>query len=304
MSKAAEQHPGEVIDRANGFSVIDCQRCGFRHVWPLPGADELERVYRHEYYATDKPLYLERYRQDLHWWNLVYAERFAGFEAQLPAERRRLLDVGSGPGFFLLHGQQRGWQVQGVEPSQQAVEHSRALGVPVEEAFLTAATAAALGRFDVVHMSSVLEHIPQPAEFLQLVKACLKPGGLLSISVPNDYNPFQSALRDACDFSPWWLVPPHHLNFFSFASLRRLLERLDYEYVEQQASFPIDMFLLMGENYVGDDAKGRQCHQRRMTFEQNLHRAGKADLLRELYRNLAECDLGREINMLVRLNDA
>lgn len=302
MNDTREQHPGELLDQVNGFEVIDCQGCGFKHVWPIPTAEELEQVYSHEYYATDKPLYLERYREDLDWWNQLYGERYSCFEELLPAGSHSLLDVGSGPGFFLQHGMQRGWRVQGVEPSRQAAEHSRTLGVPVEEAFLNEETASKLGQFDVVHMYSVLEHIPDPLPFLHLVKRCLKQNGVLSITVPNDYNPFQDVLRDVCDFKPWWVVPPHHLNFFNFESLRGLLKKSGYSFLSQEASFPIDLFLLMGENYVGDDAKGRQCHGRRMDFEKNLHKAGQSGLKRKLYQMLAEVGLGREINMLARLN--
>ena len=32
----------------------------------------------------------------------------------------------------------------------------------------------------------------------------------------NEYNPFQIALRDNCGYEPWWLSPPHHINYFNF----------------------------------------------------------------------------------------
>jgi len=47
----------------------------------------------------------------------------------LPSGSRRILDVGSGPGYFLLHGKNRGWQTLGIEPSKQAAEHGRKLGL-------------------------------------------------------------------------------------------------------------------------------------------------------------------------------
>ena len=64
----------------------------------------------------------------------------------------------------------------------------------------------------------------------------------------------------------------------------------------------IDMFLLMGQNYVGNDSLGRKCHQMRMSFEQNLEKAGMGELKRDLYRKLASMGLGREIQIVARMD--
>ena len=56
----------------------------------------------------------------------------------------------------------------------------------------------------------------------------VRPGGLVCVGVPNDYNGFQAAVR-AGGSAPWWLAPPHHLNYFDFDSLSGLLSRLGLE---------------------------------------------------------------------------
>ncbi|MEW6073219.1 MAG: class I SAM-dependent methyltransferase [Planctomycetota bacterium] len=286
-------HAGAALDRAGEFTVIECEPCGFRHVIPLPAADELREIYRQEYYTAEKPLYLERAREDLDWWRQLYAERFDAFEALLGGRTGRLLDVGSGPGFLLEYGRERGWEVLGVEPSAAAAAHARGLGVEVVEEFLTPELAPRLGRFDAVHLSEVLEHVPDPRSILALCRDLTRPGGLVCASVPNDYNPFQHALRTSGGYGPWWVAPPHHLNYFEFASLERLFARAGLEPVRRDTTFPIDMFLLMGEDYVGNDALGRVCHGRRMAFERHLRAAGLEELLRTLYQGLAQHGLGR-----------
>src|SRR5262245_44330382 len=147
-----QDHVGAALDAANGFTVIECDACRFKHIVPVPTPAELEDVYGHEYYATEKPFYIERHLEDREWLDLVHAERYDAFERRLGSARRRLLDVGSGPGLFLKHGADRGWQVRGIEPASQAVAHSRSLGLDVTRGFLDARTAGSLGTFDVVHM--------------------------------------------------------------------------------------------------------------------------------------------------------
>lgn len=292
-------HVGAVIETHDGNEVLDCTTCRFKHLVPIPTADELAADYESDYYAEHKPHYFDRHREDLDWWNLAYGDRYDTIESNLDAGSRRLLDIGSGPGFFLLHGKEREWEVQGIEPSRQAAEHARGLGLEVEHAFYSEETAPNLGVFDVINMSEVLEHIPHPLPFLELVASHLSEGGLLSITVPNDFNPFQEVLRDSMSFDPWW-VTRHHLNYFDYDSLRGLVERAGFEVLLEEATFPIDLFLLMGDNYVGNDPVGREAHGRRTTFEFNLAAGGRNDLKRDLYRRLAELGLGREIVLIAR----
>lgn len=293
--KEWQDHIGPVLDSVKGFDVIACEPCGFKHIVPIPKPEELEKVYLQEYYSVEKPLYLERHREDLDWWNMVYSERYDTFKELLLPHRRRILDVGSGPGFFLLHGKQHGWQTVGIEPSAQAAAHSRELGLEIVEDFLTEQTAKQLGTFDVVHMSEVLEHIPDPRGMLNVARRLLASEGLICVVVPNDYNPFQYVLRTVCGYKPWWVAPPHHINYFDFNSLSHLLSSCGFEIALREATFPIDMFLLMGDNYVGNDALGRRCHGKRKEFERNLTAAGLTRVKRQLYRAFAASGLGRDV---------
>ena len=101
-SRQWQQHSGLVLDRVNEFDVIECLSCGYKHVVPIPTQEELEQVYREDYYSHEKPLYLDEHLEDLDWWNLVYDDRYDYLESQLPGESRSLLDIGSVPVYFLL----------------------------------------------------------------------------------------------------------------------------------------------------------------------------------------------------------
>jgi SAM-dependent methyltransferase len=287
-------HYGPKVASAKGYDIVDCATCGFRHVVPLPSESELTDAYRQDYYASEKPAFLAHAVEDQAWAELSQIDRLELIEQILPAGRRRLLDIGSGPGFFLKTASTRGWSVLGVEPSAQASAHARELGVEVVESFFDDAMASRLGKFDAVHLNNVLEHVPDPISILIRARDLLEPGGALCVGVPNDFSPFQIAASSVAGTGQWWLAPPHHLNYFDFDSLHALLERLGFFIEQRMTSFPMEMFLLMGEDYTRDPSIGRNCHSRRKNIDLALERAGLRKTRRAFYSALADAGLGRE----------
>ena len=51
---------------------------------------------------------------------------------------------------------------------------------------------------------------------------------------------------------------------------------------------------MMGENYTGDPALGRACHNKRKRFDFAFEEAGLKETRRDFYRALAEAGIGRE----------
>jgi SAM-dependent methyltransferase len=288
-------HAGPLLDRAEGHDIVDCVPCGFAHAWPLPTQDELQVAYAQHYYAAEKPDYLARAEADAPWAQAFYADRLGALNLALgerAASHPRLLDIGSGPGHFLAHAESRGWRAEGIEPSKQASAYAASRGLKIHNRFFDAAWAKAQRPFDAIHAMNVAEHVPDPAALLTAAHGLLKPGGALCVGVPNDYSPMQHAARNA-GAKPWWLVPPHHLNYFSFDTLERLLVKCGFKPLERLTSFPMEAFLLMGRNYVGDDEAGRALHAERKAFDANLE-AMDPQIRRRFYRALASKGFGRE----------
>ena len=299
-------HNGPRIANAKNYDIIDCFTCGFRHVLPLPDPASLEREYRENYYSEEKPSFIAHAGEDQDWFELAQNDRLAIFERLLPASassseaggqknaRRRLLDIGCGPGFFLKTAIARGWQGHGMEPSVQAAAHARSLGATVTEGFFNYESSLRLGRYDVVNLTNVLEHVPDAAQTLSRAASLLEPGGVLCVGVPNDFSLFQIAARTVADTGDWWLAPPHHLNYFDFESLEGAIEKLDLKLVERTTSFPMEAFVMMGDNYVGDPSLGRACHNKRKNFDLAFEKAGLTATRRDFYRAMAKLGIGRE----------
>ena len=294
ISIAWAAHEGPCVARKDGFDIIHCAMCGFRHAVPLPNPADLEREYRETYYAEEKPTFLAHAGEDQQWGELAQTDRLESFERILGPGRRRLLDIGSGPGFFLKTAKNRGWNAMGIEPSRQAAAHARAMGIEVAEGFFGAEIAGSLGRFDAINLNNVLEHVPDPISILLAARQILEPGGVLCVGVPNDFSPLQIAAAATQGVGEWWIAPPHHLNYFDFATLSNLLERLEFDIAERMTSFPMEAFLLMGDNYRADPAVGRASHAKRKKFDLSLEAAGLKETRRAFYRALAETGIGRE----------
>lgn len=297
--KKWENHAGIFLDSVNGFDVIECEVCGFAHVIPLRDEQQHAEFYEEEFYQG-KENYIKNHMQDLEWWSIEHNEKYDFFDRQL-AERssRRILDIGSGPGYFLKVGKDRGWDVTGIEPGKPAYQFStEELGLNIFNELFSTKNYKSFGKFDVIHMNNVLEHIPDPQQFLTFAYEILKTAGLICITVPNDYNPLQEIVVTYLKKDPWWLVPKEHVNYFDCKSLSRLMKRVGLKIIYATSSFPLELFILMGEDYIGNNKIGREIHNKRKKFDKAMAETNNTNLKRRIYNKLSELGLGREITII------
>ncbi len=275
---------------------------GYWQVWPRPEPESLRALYTERFYEEDKSSYLDDVERDRPYWDAIWSMRRQAMEAALPAARRRLLDVGSSGGALLDHFQQFGWQPFGIEPSPHAARYARdRFGLEVFCGELLAFDRdPADPPFDAIHCAQVLEHVLDPEACVARIADLLAPGGVAFIEVPNDFSAFQTTARDRLGLRSWWVAPEHHLNYFDAGSLAGLLRRHGLVELDRLASFPMELFLLMGEDYVSDPTRGPACHAKRMAFERSFLDTGRTEALAEVYRALAKAGVGRTCGLLVR----
>jgi SAM-dependent methyltransferase len=284
-------HEGPVISRNAGHEVRDCVTCGWAHLDPLPDEGELALMYERTYYQDQNPGWLDKDRSEQAYWDLEHADKLDDWERLLGIDGGgRLLDVGCSGGLLMEYAAGRGWEAEGIEPSTEAVEDARSHGLTVHQG-LYQDLSFEPGSFHVVHSKLVGEHLPDPRHHLAWAHDALAPGGILCVQIPNDFNPLQLAARDALGKPDWWVAPPFHINYFSFDSLERLMASAGFEPALRDTTFPVEWFLLMGEDYVGDDQLGASVHRRRMALETHLEGLGQR---RPLHAGLASQGVGRE----------
>jgi 2-polyprenyl-3-methyl-5-hydroxy-6-metoxy-1,4-benzoquinol methylase len=221
-----EQPAGSVY---NGFQLKRCISCELVYTEVREFPESLytdvyasQWFYREMLNAADRTARGEWGRRQL-WWFKKLALRWL----ERGTDGRRLLDVGCGPGTFLLVARQEGWDVAGIEPAQEAASKAIALGLNVFQGYVKDYAALSPSPFDAIVSFEVLEHVPNPVEVLQGMRALLKPGGMLVLSVPNLDDPY--CLKQQIALA----MPPIHINFFNRRSLGKAL---------QKAGFAIDRF--------------------------------------------------------------
>ncbi len=148
----------------------------------------------------------------------------------------RLLDVGCNEGRGLTLYRKNGFDVSGLELNPVAAEQARKRGFEVSSN--TIEQHKSNHPFDVIVMSNVLEHVPNPRASISAASLLLKEGGELWLSCPN----YRSWLRKL--FGRYWINwhIPFHLTFFDTEGLSRLLGSMGFELLQVKTRTPAIWF--------------------------------------------------------------
>ncbi len=202
--------------------VVRCRRCSLVQISPLPTQEEDAA-----FYDTDRqsknvrfPTRLGEIKKKLR----VDTDRRAAFVSKLLPKRGRLLDVGSGYGFFLDAMRRKGFKVTGLEiSSERRAQSRRVTKTPLittnllEESLSTPPV-------DGITLFHVLEHIREPVAFLKRIKPALKRGGTFIVEVPNVDDALLAANRAYADF--YWQRA--HVAYYSAKTLADVLRRAGF----------------------------------------------------------------------------
>jgi 2-polyprenyl-3-methyl-5-hydroxy-6-metoxy-1,4-benzoquinol methylase len=119
--------------------------------------------------------------------------RFIIEQARLSAPAKgRVLDVGCGNGVISINLGAQGYQVQGIDASDKAIENARRQN-PFDNVRFDVISAEQLQAdgqsYDIIICSEVLEHLHQPASLVKLLYQLLAKDGILIVTVPNGMGP-------------------------------------------------------------------------------------------------------------------
>ena len=204
----------------DAFDVVACDLCGMVYSNMSLDPEGLTSYYRAETYAFGSKADRSGEKSDEALTLPVDVARLRGLvnnlERLVESRDARILDVGCGLGALLALLEDAGYtDVQGIDPSRSAVSAVKRSG---RRAQVGTADEPPLdiGKFDVVIMSHVLEHIDRPRKAIQKLRAFLKPAAVVYAEVP-DASRYAEFLKE-----PFVDFNIEHVNHFSMAHLNEL----------------------------------------------------------------------------------
>ena len=132
---------------------------------------------------------------------------------------REVLDVGCGLGQFVEVANKSGWKAEGLELSEGAVDFARRHGLAVRNLDFFSEEIKP-NSYDLVTLFEVIEHVPNPAEFVRRAEEVVRPGGLVYLTTPN----FASIDRFLLG-KHWEIIHREHLTYFTSRTLHSMVKR-------------------------------------------------------------------------------
>ena len=223
MTSAAAARACPVCGRADAAAYLQkgelrllrCRQCAMIYASPVPAEFATGEYYDQagsDYYLSPAKLESD------------YAP--VRFERELRLFRSHcrsgaVLDVGCSSGAFLFQLNQRFpgcYQVLGTDVSGPPLDYAEKRGVAVVRGNFLEQDFG--GReFEAVTFWAVLEHLLEPGQFLAKAGSVLRPGGLCFVLVPN-----MKSLAARMLGARYRYIYPQHLNYFTKATLTRLVE--------------------------------------------------------------------------------
>jgi SAM-dependent methyltransferase len=195
------------------IALVHCAGCGVRYCDPLKTV---------EYETADE--------EGLKY----YLENGAGIDVMLEPLSlvdgrpiRNYLEIGCSFGFAMDYARRAlGWQIRGYDPGVIAGCGRDLLGLPIHNGYFSGSEGEAPA--DLVFCSEVIEHVPQPHQFLRLLETAVDGDGILLLTTPNG-----EVVRP--ETAPEILVPVvsplHHVILYDRRSIERLLKEHGFTHV-------------------------------------------------------------------------
>ncbi|MGB2809079.1 MAG: class I SAM-dependent methyltransferase [Sedimentisphaerales bacterium] len=147
----------------------------------------------------------------------------------VPSDAECVLSVGCGTGFTEAELVKRSIRVIGIEINHSAARIARQRGLTVLEGDVSEIDVDVAGElYDCLIYADILEHLPDPVAVLKRHVKCLKPNGIVYVSIPNfrHYSVF------------WQLFVRGHVNYvdagiLDCTHLRMTTRKMVLEWFEQ-----------------------------------------------------------------------
>jgi len=210
-----ENHP-----LANGYEVVCCDFCGFVYADSAVKQEDYDRFYASFSKYEDKEIATGGGESPSDAQRLTdTAKCIAAFP---PNRAARILDIGCANGGLLLRLKEMGFaNVCGLDLPAACVENTKKLGIEAHYGSVTEHPPG-LGKFDLIILSHVMEHLRDVHQAVRGVERLLQSGGSIYIEVPDASEYVSHIMAPFQDFNT------EHINHFSMRTMENLMGHLGF----------------------------------------------------------------------------
>jgi SAM-dependent methyltransferase len=168
---------------------------------------------------------------------LVIKEKFQKISSGM-----RALEIGAGTGYLTSRLARLGFNAVGIEPGAGFTEDWESTKATMVNDFFPSSEVK--GKFDLICAYMVLEHIPDPLQFLRDVALQLDASGFAILAVPD-------CTEELIDGDPSILIH-EHISYFDADSLKTLAESAGFAVTVQKSSYGRCLYGILS---LGSDRK-------------------------------------------------
>jgi 2-polyprenyl-3-methyl-5-hydroxy-6-metoxy-1,4-benzoquinol methylase len=192
-------NPSYLLNKIKSVAVYECLNTSYKFYYPF-------------YISGDSKFY--EYFQNFEWYYMPWKWEHEVTKEYLK-DGQSILEIGCAHGAFLkkINELYDLKESVGLELNETTPEDSSKWKIVNQ--FVQDYQNENKERFDIVCSYQVLEHIAEVHSFIKAKIECLKPGGTLIISVPNN----ESFIKN---MDPALNMPPHHMGLWDTKSLKSL----------------------------------------------------------------------------------
>ncbi len=225
--KKIYEKPDEKFFSDEWFNIVECEECHLGFINPRPSEQEISKYYPSDFFNYFREIdHTKRYTEE--------SEYFLDIEKS--RQNPKLLDIGCANGDFPRFMKNRGWIVEGVEPSvtSEPIDDFKIYKKKLTDLELKNEY------YDAVTAWAVLEHTHNPLEYFNKIGKILANNGRFVFLVTN-FESLASKYLFAEDI-------PRHLYFFTPKTIKRYLESSGMKLVK--INFSDKIYMMRSNNWL------------------------------------------------------
>ena len=174
----------KLTEQLDKIQVFECGQCGLLYCDPVPVYDQRATsiIYDEEYCNRHRTITeVESTITD----STVWLKELVN---KIPATQQatEFLDVGAGLGCMMTAAKKLGWHATGIDLSETVCDYALQITGETVLPYSIFDDRLEEGKFDIISLMGILEHVNDPRSFFVRALSLLKKGGCVYLDVPNE----------------------------------------------------------------------------------------------------------------------